>query len=102
MRLVARGGSRQEAHEHIRVLSHEASDVVKKQGKDNDLIERIRKDEFFKPIVGELDELLDASTFVGRAPQQVEKFTGEGGEVQTALKPYLEALAADETEELHV
>ncbi|KAI9790589.1 MAG: adenylosuccinase ade13 [Candelina submexicana] len=102
MRLVARGGSRQDAHEHIRVLSHEASDVVKKEGKDNDLMERIWRDEFFKPIVGELDKLLDASTFVGRAPQQVEKFTGPGGEVQTALKPYAEAFAAEETAELNV
>jgi len=86
MRLVAKGGSRQDAHEHIRVLSHEAGAVVKKQGQPNDLIERIRKTEFFAPIVNELPELLDASTFVGRAPQQVEKFITT--EVKEALKPF--------------
>ena len=41
MALVARGVSRQEAHEQIRVLSHEAGAEVKQHGRDNDLLERI-------------------------------------------------------------
>ena len=45
-------GDRQEAHEHIRVLSHQAAKVVKEEGKPNDLIERIKKDPYFKPIWG--------------------------------------------------
>ena len=45
---------RQEAHEEIRVLSHQASDVVKKDGGKNDLIDRIKKTEFFKPVWGEV------------------------------------------------
>ena len=60
MRLCAQGESRQEAHEQIRVLSHEASSVVKNEGKPNDLVERIRSNEFFKPIWGELDGMLKA------------------------------------------
>ncbi|KAF8429644.1 L-Aspartase-like protein [Tirmania nivea] len=86
MRIVAMGGSRQDAHERVRVLSHEASAVVKLEGKDNDLIERISKDEFFKPIWGELDELMRPETFVGRAPEQVEQFVNK--EVKEALKPW--------------
>ena len=39
MEMVKAGGDRQECHEQIRVLSHQAGDVVKCQGKDNDLIQ---------------------------------------------------------------
>jgi len=48
MKLAGHGVSRQDAHEEIRVLSHEASAVVKQQGGRNDLLERIKKNEFFK------------------------------------------------------
>lgn len=82
------------------VLSHQAADNVKKHGKNNDLLERIRRTEFFAPILGELDALLDPSTFTGRAPQQVEKFVST--EVKNALKPYEAALAKAETSALHV
>lgn len=74
MAIVQKGGDRQECHEKIRVLSHQAAAVVKQEGGDNDLIQRIKADEYFKPIWNDLDELLDPSTFVGRAPQQAEKF----------------------------
>lgn len=74
MAMVQRGGDRQECHEKIRVLSHEAAKVVKEEGGDNDLIERVKKDEYFKPILDDLPSLLDPKTFVGRAPQQTEKF----------------------------
>ncbi|CAG8022803.1 unnamed protein product [Penicillium salamii] len=100
MACVAKGLSRQDAHEEIRVLSHQAADNVKKQGKDNDLIERIRRTAFFEPIIAQLDTLLDASTFVGRAPQQVEKFTST--EVAAAIKPYASTIAKGETSALHV
>ncbi len=96
MRLVSLGISRQEAHERIRVLSHQAADVVKKQGGDNDLIERIKRDDFFKPIVGELDALLDPKAFIGRAPEQVDAFLAEDGEVEMALKEYEDVLKEGE------
>ncbi|TKX19447.1 adenylosuccinate lyase [Elsinoe australis] len=88
MALVKKGVSRQDAHEEIRVLSHQASAVVKLEGKPNDLIDRIRDTKFFEPVHAELDNLLDASTFVGRAPQQVEKYLGAGGEVEAELIKY--------------
>lgn len=100
MACVKKGLSRQDAHEEIRVLSHQAADNVKMHGKNNDLLERIRKAAFFEPILGELDALLDPSTFVGRAPQQVERFTST--EVKTALKPYESLLATSEISDLHV
>lgn len=102
MALVKKGVSRQDAHEEIRVLSHEAGAEVKQHGRDNDLIDRIKRTEFFKPILGELDALLDPSTFVGRAPQQVDAFYER--EVKVALKKYEDAgqLKLGETAELNV
>lgn len=102
MSLVHKGKSRQDAHEHIRQLSHESARQVKEKGKDNDLIDRIRQHRFFEPIWEELPKLMDAKTFVGRAPQQVEKFTGPGGEVQTALEKYSDRVLKGQTVELMV
>lgn len=56
------------------VLSHEAAHQVKAEGLENDLIERVRRDPYFDPIKGQLDELLDPRSFIGRAPEQVDKF----------------------------
>lgn len=68
------------------MLSHEAGAQVKQHGKDNDLIERIRSDKYFEPILGQLDALLEPSTFVGRAPEQVLEFLQE--EVYPVLADY--------------
>lgn len=84
------------------VLSHETAAQVKERGRDNDLIDRIRQCDFFEPIHGSLDVLLDPNTFTGRAVQQVEKFTQLGGEVETALRPYHDHLDNIKTPELHV
>lgn len=86
MAMVKAGGDRQECHEQIRVLSHEAAAVVKHEGGDNDLIKRVRNTPYFAPIHAQLDSLLDARTFVGRAPEQVLQFIEE--EVNPAIKPY--------------
>ncbi|CDK26993.1 unnamed protein product [Kuraishia capsulata CBS 1993] len=93
MAMVEKGGSRQDCHEEIRVLSHQAAAQVKEHGRDNDLIERVKNTEYFKPIWGDLDTLLDPSTFVGRAPQQTEKFVTVT--VANALKPFAEYLNED-------
>ncbi|XP_011497763.1 PREDICTED: adenylosuccinate lyase [Ceratosolen solmsi marchali] len=86
MAIVKAGGDRQVCHEKIRVLSQEAGAQVKQHGKDNDLIERIRKDIYFKPIMDKLDTILDSSTYVGRAPEQVMEFLDE--EVYPILRKY--------------
>lgn len=100
MAMVKAGGDRQVCHEKIRVLSHEAGAVVKEQGGENDLIERVKKDPYFAPIVPQLGELLDPKTFVGRAPEQTRKFIKEW--VEPALKPYSEALKNVQAAELSV
>nr|CAD7194315.1 unnamed protein product [Timema douglasi] len=71
MAMVKGGADRQECHEHIRVLSHEAGARVKQEGLDNDLVERIKRTPYFSPILPQLNNLLDPATFVGRAPEQV-------------------------------
>ncbi|XP_055108765.1 adenylosuccinate lyase isoform X3 [Symphalangus syndactylus] len=86
MAMVKAGGSRQDCHEKIRVLSQQAASVVKQEGGDNDLIERIQADAYFSPIHSQLDRLLDPSSFTGRACQQVQRFLEE--EVYPLLKPY--------------
>ncbi|XP_063380983.1 adenylosuccinate lyase [Cydia fagiglandana] len=86
MAMVQAGGDRQVCHEKIRVLSHEAGAQVKQHGKDNDLIDRVKKDAYFAPIISQLDKILDASTFIGRAPEQVTEFIEE--EVDPIVSKY--------------
>ncbi|WFC99652.1 adenylosuccinate lyase [Malassezia yamatoensis] len=100
MAMVRAGGDRQECHEHIRVLSHQAARVVKEEGGENDLIERIRNDPYFAPIVPRLDQLLDPKSFTGRAPEQVDSFLQKW--VQPALKPYEAQLQSATKSELAV
>jgi len=72
MAAVQAGGDRQDLHERIRRHSQAAAEEVKKHGRPNDLMERLKGDEAFKAI--DIDSLLDPSAFIGRAPQQVEEF----------------------------
>ena len=74
MECVKAGGNRQELHEKIRVLSMEAGKNVKLEGKENNLIDLVRKDDDFKAVHDRLDDILDAKKFVGRAPQQTAEF----------------------------
>jgi len=69
---VAAGGDRQTLHERIRVHSQEAARQVKEFGKENDLLTRLADDPAFANV--NLELALDPSSFVGRAPQQVDSF----------------------------
>lgn len=86
MAMVKAGGNRQDCHEKIRILSQQAAAVVKQEGGDNDLIARIRADPYFSPIQGQLESLLEPSSFTGRASQQVARFLKE--EARPMLTPY--------------
>lgn len=85
MECVKAGGDRQELHEKIRVLSMEAGRRVKQEGKDNNLIDLIRADEAFSAIHDQLEDILDAKKFVGRAPRQTEEF------IESEIQPILDA-----------
>lgn len=77
MDAVKRGGNRQELHEKIRELSWQAAAVVKQEGGENDLIERIAKEPMFSMSLDELKAVLDPKKYVGRAPQQVEEYIND-------------------------
>ncbi|KAF8327678.1 adenylosuccinate lyase [Amanita rubescens] len=102
MAMVKKGGDRQEAHEKIRVLSHEAAYQVKQLGLENDLLERVKRDSYFDPINDELDKLMDPASFVGRAPQQVDKFLQEWVEPALDKDELKEAISKSVKVELSV
>ncbi len=77
MDAVKMGGNRQELHEKIRELSMQAGARVKKEGKDNNLLELIAEDAAFHTSLEKLQETMEPARYVGRAPLQVEKFLEE-------------------------
>ena len=77
MDAVKKGGDRQELHERIRVHSHAAGRVVKEDGGENDLLERIANDPVFDVSLEELKSILNPANYVGRAPEQTEDFVNE-------------------------
>ena len=85
MDAVKAGGDRQELHERIRQHSMAAGRVVKEEGKDNDLLERIAADPAFGMTIEQLRAIMKPENFVGRAPQQTEEYIDE------YIRPVLEA-----------
>lgn len=77
MHATARGGDRQDLHERIRQHSMAAARRMKDEGADADLMERIAADPAFGVTAGELETLIDARRFVGRAPEQVERILAD-------------------------
>ena len=87
MEAVKRGGDRQLLHERIRVHSMDAGAVVKVEGGENDLIDRIASDEAFGMTKEEIEAILEPKNFVGRAPEQTMEFLTE------VVQPILDANA---------
>ena len=77
MDAVKAGGDRQELHERIRQHSMAAGRVVKVEGKENDLLERIAADPAFGMTKEQLDAIMEPNNFVGRAPEQTDEFIKE-------------------------
>jgi len=72
MAAVKAGGDRQKLHEKIRQYSLAAAEQVKKLGRDNDLIERLKNDPAFEKV--DFKKVLDPKSYIGRAPEQVDEF----------------------------
>ncbi|MEO6444982.1 MAG: adenylosuccinate lyase, partial [Gemmatimonadaceae bacterium] len=77
VRAVRAGQSRQDAHEIIRRHSIDAARAMKDEGRHNDMLERLAGDPAFGLDLRDLREAVDASRFVGRAPEQVDDFLAE-------------------------
>jgi adenylosuccinate lyase len=75
MAAVRAGGDRQSLHEIIRRHSQAAAKQVKELGQPNDLLQRLSSEPAFAGI--DLNTLLDPAKFIGRAPQQVQRFHSE-------------------------
>lgn len=87
-----RGADRQQLHERIREHSMAASRVVKVEGGENDLLERIAADEAFGVTLEELEKILKPENYTGRAKEQTEDFLNE------CVKPVLEKYADVESD----
>ena len=81
-----RGADRQQLHERIRVHSMAASKVIKEEGGENDLLQRIAADEAFGVTLEELENILQPEKYTGRAKEQTEDFLNEY--VYPALEKY--------------
>ena len=75
MEAVKRGGNRQELHEIIRSCSMEATARMK-NGESCNLLELLSARKEFGMTPQEIEALLDPKLYVGRCPEQVERFLG--------------------------
>ncbi len=89
MAAVKAGGDRQELHEKIRSHSMAAAEQVKAHGRPNDLVERLKTDPAFSGV--DIDAVIAPAAFVGRAPEQVDRFIAEI--VEPVRQRYAERIA---------
>ena len=88
---VEKGKSRQELHEIIKIHSLAAGKVVKEDGQDNDLLQRLADDAEIPFTLAELESMIsNFQQFTGRAQKQTEEFLYNF--VSPRLEPYKEIL----------
>lgn len=93
MESVKRGGNRQELHEALRVHSHAAAGVMKKEGLSCDLIDRIAEDSTFPLTRDEIIEQMSPEKYIGRCPEQVDDFLRDVAE--PICRKYSENVASE-------
>ncbi|MBW7906722.1 MAG: adenylosuccinate lyase [Phycisphaerae bacterium] len=71
MQAVAAGGDRQELHERLRRHSQAAAEQIKRHGRPNDLLERLRGDPAFARV--RWDRALDPRRYTGLAAEQTRR-----------------------------
>ena len=88
MQGVKKGGDRQELHEIIRQLSHQAAKRVKQEGLENNLIELLINDEGIKLDEEEINNILNPKNYIGRCKTQVEEFIDSAKEIYENAETY--------------
>ncbi|MCC8042121.1 MAG: adenylosuccinate lyase [Oscillospiraceae bacterium] len=83
MSAVKKGGDRQELHEKLRTYAMQAGKMVKEEGLENDLIERVLADPSFGLERDEIESILKPENFTGRSSEQVTEF------IENCVKPVL-------------
>ncbi len=96
MDAVKKGADRQQLHERIRVHSMAASKVIKEEGGENDLLDRISADPAFGVTLEELKTILQPEKYVGRAPEQTEEF------IRNMVQPVYQKCNLSEIEEAEI
>ena len=75
---VEKGKSRQKLHEVIKIHSLAAGKVVKEEGRDNDLLQRLADDEEIPFTLTDLEKMVgDFKQFTGRAGKQTEEYLAD-------------------------
>ena len=77
MDAVKKGGNRQELHEKLRVHAQAAARVVKAEGGQNDMIDRVVNDPAFMITREEVEAILQPEQFTGRSAEQVTEYLTE-------------------------
>ena len=77
MHCVQAGGDRQTLHEAIRRHAVAAGQAVKRDGAENDLLDRIAADPVFHLSRAEIDSIIKNSRFTGLAQQQTEAYLAQ-------------------------
>jgi adenylosuccinate lyase len=94
---VEKGGSRQELHSIIKLHSLAAGKIVKEEGKDNDLLQRLAADDSIPFTLSDLESIIsDFQQFTGRAREQTEEYLDET--VRPRLNPFKDILGKVDAE----
>jgi adenylosuccinate lyase len=77
VRAVRAGADRQDVHERIRKASLDAARARENGAERNDMLDRLAADPTFALDADQVRKMMDASRYVGRAPEQVDEFLEE-------------------------
>lgn len=88
MHAVSKGGDRQALHEKIRQYSMQAGHEIKKEGRDNRLLDMIAADAAFMLTKEDMKNILDPRKYTGRSAQITQDY------IEAYVEPIIKANSA--------